>query len=309
MSVNKILLITVALLAVVLTLRLAGAFDCKPATSPQASTASGLPVISDIQAGSISSTGAVITWKTDRPARGQVKYGLSSAYGFTGGAESTQVTFHEITLPGLQPATTYHFTTVSTDSKGQQASSTDRTFMTTTPPLTGKIVFVSMVDRREQIATINADSSKKTYITSGNGRNFSPAWSPDGRRIVFATTRHGIYDFYIMNADGSNEVRVENNIGNAFTPAGGLWQAQVVQRAGLTFHFRPGNWCDTGSKKLLEALGGGLCLFPERLIELDFQPPPGFTIVKCPGRHGDTQHLFQAECLGTKLHLETCLAP
>ena len=40
------------------------------------------------------------------------------------------------------------------------------------------------------------------------GRDDSPAWSPDGRRIAFVRYKeNGIGDLYLMNADGSNVVR------------------------------------------------------------------------------------------------------
>jgi TolB protein len=35
-----------------------------------------------------------------------------------------------------------------------------------------------------------------------------PAWSPDGRRIAFASARDGNSEIYVMNADGSSPVRL-----------------------------------------------------------------------------------------------------
>ena len=38
-----------------------------------------------------------------------------------------------------------------------------------------------------------------------------PAWSPDGRRITFATERDGDSEIYVMNADGSGVTRLTDN--------------------------------------------------------------------------------------------------
>jgi TolB protein len=50
---------------------------------------------------------------------------------------------------------------------------------------------------------MNADGSGKQRLVS-NG-----SWSPDGRRIVFASTRDGNGEIYVMNADGSGQRIVE----------------------------------------------------------------------------------------------------
>ncbi|MGD8451303.1 MAG: SUMF1/EgtB/PvdO family nonheme iron enzyme [Phycisphaerae bacterium] len=38
-------------------------------------------------------------------------------------------------------------------------------------------------------------------LTSGQGRNMEPRWSPDGSRIVFMSTRNGAPDLYVMKVD------------------------------------------------------------------------------------------------------------
>ncbi len=43
-----------------------------------------------------------------------------------------------------------------------------------------------------------------TPITSGHGRNDSPVWSPDGKRIVFATDRDGAQDFFVKAIDDAS---------------------------------------------------------------------------------------------------------
>ena len=41
--------------------------------------------------------------------------------------------------------------------------------------------------------------------------NAGPAWSPDGRKIAFASQRSGNYDIYAMDADGSNVERLTDS--------------------------------------------------------------------------------------------------
>jgi TolB protein len=43
------------------------------------------------------------------------------------------------------------------------------------------------------------------------GRGWSPAWSPDGTRIAFASTRDGNAEIYVMDADGRNVKRLTNH--------------------------------------------------------------------------------------------------
>jgi TolB protein len=51
------------------------------------------------------------------------------------------------------------------------------------------------------------------------GDGFWPRWSPDGRRIVFATARDGDLEIYVMDADGSNQTRLTRSPGLDTFPA------------------------------------------------------------------------------------------
>ncbi|MCK5398057.1 MAG: pre-peptidase C-terminal domain-containing protein, partial [Thermoplasmata archaeon] len=87
------------------------------------------PVISEISGSSITSTSATITWITDESSTSTVNYGTTTGYGSTA-TGSGGVTSHSVPLSGLSPSTTYHCRVVSTDTAGNTATSTDRTFTT-----------------------------------------------------------------------------------------------------------------------------------------------------------------------------------
>jgi TolB protein len=47
-------------------------------------------------------------------------------------------------------------------------------------------------------------------LTNSEGKNFEPSFSPDGRKIVFISTRDGNDEIYLMELDGSEQVRLTN---------------------------------------------------------------------------------------------------
>jgi Tol biopolymer transport system component len=69
------------------------------------------------------------------------------------------------------------------------------------------IAFVSDRDGDIEIYTCKADGSNIKRLTSSNGDDDQPDWSPDGTHIAFVSGRSGTYEVYTMNADGSNVVR------------------------------------------------------------------------------------------------------
>ena len=66
---------------------------------------------------------------------------------------------------------------------------------------------------------MNADGSGPTRLTNNAAADVEPAWSPDGSRIAFASTRDGNFEIYVMNADGSNQTRLTNNAAADDQPA------------------------------------------------------------------------------------------
>ncbi len=88
------------------------------------------PNILSVSSGGLISTGATITWTTDKAATSQVEYGISSGYGLLTTENVTLTTSHSVTLADLEPSTTYHFRVASTDEVSNVTFSEDYTFTT-----------------------------------------------------------------------------------------------------------------------------------------------------------------------------------
>ena len=80
----------------------------------------------------------------------------------------------------------------------------------------GKIVFSSMAGNYLNISSIDADGSDKVQLTL-NGCDYTPATTPDGRFIVFASYRNGSLNIWRMNAaDGGDPRQLTNSDGNSY---------------------------------------------------------------------------------------------
>lgn len=87
------------------------------------------------------------------------------------------------------------------------------------------------------IFVAGADGSGLRRLTTNPQYDAEPIVSPDGKRIVFGSQRHGDFDIYIMDADGSNLRRLTDRVGYDggpwFSPDGSqiVWRAWYPQTA------------------------------------------------------------------------------
>jgi GH25 family lysozyme M1 (1,4-beta-N-acetylmuramidase) len=128
------------------------------------------PVISNVVAGSITSSGATITWSTDQPTSSQVEYGTTTAYGSMTTLDQTLVTSHSQALVGLLAATAYHYRVRSTNASGAQGISGDFTFTTlaASAPVISTVVTGSTTPNGATItwSTDQASNSQVEYGTT-----------------------------------------------------------------------------------------------------------------------------------------------
>jgi TolB protein len=64
---------------------------------------------------------------------------------------------------------------------------------------------IAFVYRERDICVVNPDGSGLVQVTGGQGQNFHPSFSPDGRMIVFSSNRAGRHQLYVMSANGDRQ--------------------------------------------------------------------------------------------------------
>ena len=81
-----------------------------------------------------------------------------------------------------------------------------------------QIAFVSGKNNNADIYVMDTDDGIPRKITDNHWLDNDPSWSPDGKRIAFASKRganwnkrNGDWDIYVMDADGGNIQNLTNN--------------------------------------------------------------------------------------------------
>ena len=138
------------------------------------------PLIADIQATNITSSGATITWDTDEDSNSQVEYGLDTNYGNSTALDANLVTSHSTVLTGLSQSTTYHFRVKSADTSGNESTSGDNTF--TTSGVTTYTLNITAengsVTRTPNQASYDSGTTVTLQAVANTGYNFVN-WSGD----------------------------------------------------------------------------------------------------------------------------------
>jgi Tol biopolymer transport system component len=125
---------------------------------------------------------------------------------------------------------------------------------------TGRIALACAPDPAQNKADIcvsNLDGSGLRRLTSGPGPNISPAWSPDGQRLVFRAADAQVFeasDIWLMNADGSQQTNLTNdqqsNWGATWAPDGKHILFNSVREGGGMPHLYLMNLDGSGLRRL-----------------------------------------------------------
>lgn len=95
-----------------------------------------------------------------------------------------------------------------------------------------------------EIYIANPDGSDARQLTDNGAYNAEATASPDGKKLIFTSTRDGDIELYTMNIDGSDVRRITNRIGYDggafFSPDGSkiVWRAQYPTTAADTANYQ-----------------------------------------------------------------------
>lgn len=206
-------------------------------------TSGGPPSISDVQVGSVTASGATITWTTNAPADTLVRYGPTLPYASQSTLLPAAVTSHSVVLTGLQAETLYHVQAVSANTYGT-AESADLTF--TTAGIGAEIVIDNLdpgwTNTSPSGGNWNQGASSvvpkigTNYLYASGTANTSEASITRSCRWTPTIPAWGRYDVYVYYQIGSNRtagarykvvhsggevVSVQNQ--NSSTPNQGGW--------------------------------------------------------------------------------------
>ena len=142
----------------------------------QEAEADPLAIVS-IEAPQVTNFSAIFSWKTNRPATGQVEYGLQAGvYVFKTSEDTALLAVHGYVADNLQPGVTYHFRAKSVDACGNEAVSQDNSFTTSMTAPAGKLAIVNV-----NVFNIASSGMSVRWITN----------SPASSTVYYSTDKAG----------------------------------------------------------------------------------------------------------------------
>jgi len=176
------------------------------------------PTISDVRTVAITPFSATLSWRTSEAATSRVAYGLDTPVVWS--APTAAGTTHQLTVPALTPAATYHLDVTATTADGRAAVSE---FLLTTPSL---------------FAPVRVSTAGGAILLDGQASFPKIVWNqcPDA---VSGNLAVGI-DFFMGNGCGSSAQLATWLSGSAF--AVGDANETASARAGTVGTFLPDEW-------------------------------------------------------------------
>ena len=166
----------------------------------------------------------------------QVLFGPSSSYNQSSSVSSTLSTSHSVTLTGLTPSTTYHYSLVSANSYGLETPAPDATFTTTVQGPVISYVVVSGITSSGATITWTTDIASSSQVNYGTTSNYGSASTLDPtQRASHSVTLTGLatgttYDFAAVSTSSSNGASTSSpNL--TFTTTGGASTTDIAVNA------------------------------------------------------------------------------
>ena len=148
----------------------------------------------------VTDTSAILSWKTNRPATGQVEYGLQArTYAFKTNEDTALLVTHGSVVENLQPGITYYFRAKSIDACGNEVISQDNSFTTSMTAAADRLTIVNI-----NVFNITSSAASVRWITN----------KPASSTVYYSTDKAGkpemktdsslVYE-HEMRVDGLNE--------------------------------------------------------------------------------------------------------
>ena len=224
------------------------------------------PVISAVAAGSITSSGATITWTTNVVANSQVEYGATASYGQSSPLNSSMVTSHTVALSGLSASTLYHFRVKSADASNNQATSGDFTFTTSAATSGSLTVTVTAPAQGATVGGTVAVTASATDSVAIIGVQYQLDRANIGP--LFREAPYTLFWDTSLASNGSHTLTALAKDVSANSVTSSPIALTILNNSSTVVSLTPGNWCG--------AINGAA---------------PGTTFVLAPGSYTDSCHI------------------
>jgi hypothetical protein len=184
------------------------------------------PVISGVSAGTITSSGATITWTTNEASNTQVEYGLTTAYGSSTTLNGALVTSHSQAISGLAASTTYHYRVKSADASGNNATSGDFSFTTASASPTLVLGSNTVQSNQDDNSAGTAEAFQYTASASGTGTRLNVYVDTPNTATSIVV---GIYTNNTSNNPGTLLAQA-----TITSPAKGAWNTVTIANVSIT---------------------------------------------------------------------------
>ena len=114
------------------------------------------------------------------------------------------------------------------------------------------IAFTYMGD----IYTVKASGGEARQLTSNSAYDTAPVWSPDSKKIAFASNREGSNDVYIVSKEGGTPTRLTTN-STSETPVAFLNDKEILFSANILPEAEYGEFPGTAPQIYKVSIGGG----------------------------------------------------